>query len=109
MVCGSVHGGTAHPDAELTHVSIVSDPAVDGLLMQALITPEGRADPYPLYAQMRAAAPVCRTSFGPLVVSAYADCLSVWRAPRLGGGAGGSRSGGSLSPMDGATSARSEF
>src|SRR3954464_10484218 len=101
MGCGSVDGGTAHPDAELTHVSIVSDPMVDGLLMQALITPEGRADPYPLYAQMRAAAPVCRTSFGPLVVSGYAECLGVLRDPRLGRGADSARGGGLIPSGDG--------
>src|SRR3954447_630007 len=101
MVCGSVHGGTAHPNAELTHVSIVSDPTVDGLLMQVLITPEGRADPYPLYAQIRAAAPVCRTSFGPLVVSGYADCLAVLRDPRLGRGADSSEGGGLVPGSEG--------
>src|SRR4051794_14646595 len=108
MVCGSVHGGTAHPDAELTHVSIVSDPTVDGLLMQVLITPEGRADPYPLYAQIRAAAPVCRTSFGPLVVSGYADCLAVLRDPRLGRGAD-SAEGGGLVPGSEGSGRRGEF
>jgi cytochrome P450 len=91
-------------------MSIPSDPMVDALLMQVLITPEGRADPYPLYAQMRAAAPVCRTSFGPLVVSGYADCLAVLRDPRLGRGADGTRGeGGGLFASGDGTSSRGEF
>jgi len=69
-------------------VSIVSSPVIDGLLMQALITPEGQADPYPLYARMREEARVSRHSFGPFVVNGYEECLSVLRDPRLGRGIG---------------------
>jgi cytochrome P450 len=69
-------------------VGIVSSPVIDGLLMQALITPEGQANPYPLYARMREEARVSRTSFGPLVVNGYDECLSVLRDPRLGRGIG---------------------
>src|SRR4051794_28492683 len=94
MVCGSVHGGTAHPDAELTHVSIVSDPTVDGLLMQVLITPEGRAGPAPLYAQIGGAAPVCRASFGPLVVAGCGACLAGLGEARRGRGADSAEGGG---------------
>jgi cytochrome P450 len=92
-------------------MSIVSDPTVDGLLAQALITPEGRADPYPLYEQMRAAAPVCRTMFGPLLVSGYDDCLAVLRDPRLGRGVGQGEQTGLLSSLGGddSTRERSEF
>jgi cytochrome P450 len=100
--------GTAARDAELTSVSIVSDPVVDALLMQVLITPEGRADPYPLYAQIRAAAPLCRTSFGPLVASGYADCLAVLRDPHLGRGADSARGGG-LMPGGEGSGRRGEF
>lgn len=69
-------------------MSIVTSPVIDGLLVQALITPEGQADPYPLYTRMREEARVSRTSFGPYVVNGYDECLSVLRDPRLGRGTG---------------------
>jgi cytochrome P450 len=69
-------------------MSITSSPEVDGLLLQVLVTPEGQADPYPLYSQMREVAPVSRTAFGPLLVNGYDDCLAVLRDPRLGRGMG---------------------
>lgn len=87
-------------------MSIVSDPIIDGLLMQVLMTPEGRADPYPLYAQMRAIAPVSRTAIGPLLVTGYEDCLTVLRDPRLGRGAG--QGAGPLA-MGASSGPRSEF
>ena len=67
-------------------MGIVSSPVLDALLMQALFTPEGQADPYPLYAQMRQEATVSRSSFGPYVVNGYDVCQSVLRDPRLGRG-----------------------
>jgi cytochrome P450 len=67
-------------------VGIVTSPVLDGLLLQVLITPEGQADPYPWYAQMRADSRVFRTSFGPYVVHGYDECLAVLRDPRLGRG-----------------------
>jgi cytochrome P450 len=67
-------------------VGIVSSPVLDGLLLQALITPEGQADPYPLYARMREQATVSRSSLGPYVVNGYHECLTVLRDPRLGRG-----------------------
>lgn len=87
-------------------MSIVSDPTIDGLLMQVLMTPEGRADPYPLYAQMRAIAPVSRTAIGPLLVTGYEDCLTVLRDPRLGRGAG---TGTGPLAMGASSGQRSEF
>jgi cytochrome P450 len=59
---------------------------IDGLLLQVLATPEGRADPCHYYAQMREAAPISRTALGPLLVHQYDDCLAVLRDPRLGRG-----------------------
>jgi cytochrome P450 len=67
-------------------VGIVSSPVLDGLLLQALITPEGQADPYPLYARMREESSVSRSSLGPYVVNGYDVCQSVLRDPRLGRG-----------------------
>jgi cytochrome P450 len=67
-------------------VGILSSPVLDGLLLQAVITPEGQADPYPLYAQMREQAAVSRSSLGPYVVNGYDVCQSVLRDPRLGRG-----------------------
>ena len=67
-------------------MGILSSPVLDGLLLQALITPEGQADPYPLYAQMREQATVSRSSLGPYVVNGYDVCQAVLRDPRLGRG-----------------------
>ncbi|HEX3794933.1 MAG TPA: cytochrome P450 [Acidimicrobiales bacterium] len=89
-------------------MSIVSSAEVDGLLLQVLLTPEGRADPYPLYTQMRAVAPVTRTVMGALLVTGHEECLTVLRHPQLGRGMGLEReSTGTL--FHGATTGRGEF
>ncbi len=67
-------------------MTIASGPTLDALLLQVLATPEGQADPYPLYARMHEEATAIRTSLGPLVVVGYEECLSVLRDPRLGRG-----------------------
>jgi cytochrome P450 len=67
-------------------VAIASSPTLDALLLEILATPQGRADPYPLYEQMRAQARANRTSFGPYVVNGYDECQAVLRDPRLGRG-----------------------
>ena len=69
-------------------MTITTSPTLDGLLLQVLATPEGQADPYPCYAQMRKEARVSRTAFGPYVVNGYEECLGVLRDPRLGRGVG---------------------
>ncbi len=69
-------------------MTIVSNPTLDGWLLQVLITPEGQADPYPWYARMRGEARAYRTSFGPYVVNGYEECQAVLRDPRLGRGIG---------------------
>ena len=69
-------------------MTIASSPTLDALLLQVLATPEGQADPYPLYAALHAEAPAIRTSLGPLVVVGYEECLGVLRDPRLGRGVG---------------------
>ena len=82
-------------------------PEAENLFLQVLLTPEGRADPYPLYEQIRAITPTFRTAMGPIVVTGYDDAMAVLRDPRLGRGAGGADSGplGAL----GATQRRAEF
>ena len=65
------------------------DPAVnpDGLVMETLLTPEGRADPYPRYRQLREVAPVHRSDLGAVwFLTRWADCNVVLRDPRLGKG-----------------------
>jgi cytochrome P450 len=66
----------------------MADTAVDpdALLVEAVLTPEGRADPYPLYAAVREHAPAFRTAAGPVVVTRYDDCEWVLRDPRFGKG-----------------------
>ena len=64
----------------------VCDVDADNVLIRLLLTPEGRSDPYPLYRQLRDIAPVLRSTFGPVVLSRYNDCLTALRDPRLGRG-----------------------
>ena len=61
---------------------------VDGLLAELFFTPDGRADPYPRYTQIRDRSRVHRSLLGFVVVNRYADCLFVLRDPRLGKGNG---------------------
>src|SRR5262245_36331369 len=58
----------------------------DGLLFAAAGTPEGQADPYPLYAALREHSPAVRTAEGPVVVARYDVCEWVLRDPRFGKG-----------------------
>ena len=64
----------------------ICDVDADNVLLRLLLTPEGRADPYPLYRELRDTAPVLRSSFGPVVLSRYEDCMTALRDPRLGRG-----------------------
>jgi cytochrome P450 len=61
------------------------DPGVE--LVALLATPEGRADPYPHYARIREHAPLFRSTLGSWVVTRFADCQHVLRAPQFGKGA----------------------
>ncbi len=61
--------------------------AADGLVMETLITPEGRADPHPRYHRLRETAPVHKSSLGPLwFVTRYDDCNFLLRDNRFGKG-----------------------
>lgn len=50
-------------------------------LLGRLLDPGDRADPYPLYAALRAAGPVVLSSANLVVFSAFADCDEVLRHP----------------------------
>jgi len=56
----------------------------DGLLAELVATPEGRSDPYPRYATLRALAPVHRSAFGFWALSRYDDCQQLLRHPGVG-------------------------
>jgi cytochrome P450 len=64
----------------------VVDVDADNVLIRLLLTPEGRADPYAFYRELRDTAPVLRSGFGPVVLSRYDDCITALRDPRLGRG-----------------------
>jgi cytochrome P450 len=52
-----------------------------GRTMMMLFTPEGRADPYPLYAQLRETAPVLKSPFGGWILTRYESIDRVLRSP----------------------------
>lgn len=52
-----------------------------GRAIMMLFTPQGREDPYPLYAQLREAAPVLKTPFGGWMVTRYESVDRVLRSP----------------------------
>ncbi len=63
------------------------DPAsadADGVFSTLFLTPEGRANPYPLYHHLRQAEPVHRSRLGMWVLSRFDDCWAAMRDPRLG-------------------------
>ena len=59
---------------------------LNAVLAELLLTPEGRADPYPRYAVVREHAPAFRSALDITVVSRYDDCQWVLRDPRFGKG-----------------------
>ncbi|HEX3622360.1 MAG TPA: cytochrome P450 [Acidimicrobiales bacterium] len=65
-------------------MSTVAPVNADALLAELVATPEGRADPYPRYAQLRASAPVHRSAFGFWALTRYDDCQQVLRHPGVG-------------------------
>ncbi|MEZ5239464.1 MAG: cytochrome P450 [Microthrixaceae bacterium] len=56
----------------------------DALLASAVLSDEGRQDPYAVYAKLRAESPVWDSAFGSTVLTRYQDCMEVLRNPRLG-------------------------
>jgi cytochrome P450 len=53
-------------------------------LLDELTRLDGREDPYPRYRRLREISPVVRAEDGALVVTRYADCVTVTRDHRLG-------------------------
>ena len=72
----------AAPDAMSTPRAGPLDPGAE--LVAVLGTPEGRADPYPHYARIREHAPVFRSPMDNWIVTRFADCQKVLRAPQFG-------------------------
>src|SRR5262249_58439263 len=58
-------------------------PGTVGDVLNALATPEGRADPYPLYERLRAIGPAVTAPDGTLVVTGYRECSMLLRDHRL--------------------------
>ena len=65
-------------------MSATTDYDADALLAELVATPEGRAEPYPRYAKLRALAPVHRSTFGIWALTRYDDCQHVLRHPGVG-------------------------
>lgn len=62
-------------------------PTPDTLVIETLLTPEGRSDPHPRYRQLRELAPVHRSDLGPVwFLTRWSDCDDVLRDARLGKG-----------------------
>jgi len=72
-------GGTA-----TDHAPPPPGPAdLDAELLAVLGSASGRADPYPHYARMREGAPLFLSSIGSWIVTRYAHCQQVLRAPQF--------------------------
>jgi cytochrome P450 len=56
----------------------------EAVFTKLFLTAEGRANPYPLYHQLRQTRPVHRTQRGMWLLSRYDDCWAALRDPRLG-------------------------
>jgi len=54
-----------------------------GEVLAALATPEGRADPYPLYERLRTIGPAATAPDGTMVVTGYRECSMLLRDHRL--------------------------
>ena len=58
--------------------------AAERIVDQMFFTPESRANPHPLYHELRATRPVHRTARGMWLLSRYDDCWAAMRDPRFG-------------------------
>ena len=70
----------------------------NALLFEAMMTPEGRADPYPRYRLLHEHAPAFQSMLDALVVVRYTDCWEVLRDNRLGKAEAGARDIGAPTP-----------
>jgi cytochrome P450 len=67
-------------------VTTLTEAEAQGLMMQLIADPATKADPYPVYAELRERAPVFRSLLGPIVLSRYEDAVTALRDPKLGRG-----------------------
>jgi cytochrome P450 len=67
---------------ETSH-SMTAAPASVAAVMAELATPEGQADPYPLYARLRELGDTVAGPDDSLVVTGYRECSALLREPRL--------------------------
>jgi len=65
-----------------TDASSPSD--ADAVFVKLFMTPDGRANPYPLYDQLRRTQPVHRATIGVWALTRYDDCWAAMRDPRFG-------------------------
>ena len=63
---------------------MTGDLDADGVIAALFFTDEGRADPAPLYRQLRETAPVHRSATGAIFLTRYDDCDRVLRDGRFG-------------------------
>ncbi|MFP5377380.1 MAG: cytochrome P450 [Acidimicrobiia bacterium] len=87
-------------------MSTLSAVEPDNLLVELVATPEGRADPYPRYAALRAAAPVHHSALGFWALSRYEECQQLLRHPGVGKDFSGAVTSAGLSPEQQAAQAR---
>jgi len=71
-----------------------SQNVADNLVLRIMLSPEGRADPYPLYRELREIEPVHRSGMGPAwFLTRYEDCRAMLRDNRFGKSEPGSDEG----------------
>ena len=66
-------------EPEASEEEATEEEATEALLAR-LGTPQGRADPYPVYAELRALAPVCRSRRGQVFLTGHRDCAELVRS-----------------------------
>jgi cytochrome P450 len=67
-----------------TEIAPLTPTEADGLLASTILTDEGRQDPYPAYARLRAGGGRWVSDFGSMGLAGYQDCIEVLRHPKFG-------------------------
>jgi len=78
----SAHDTTAGP-RRANADALPSEAVPSEAVLSELDTPQGRADPYPVYARLRELAPVYCAQAGPVYLTRYDDCVAVIRDPSM--------------------------
>jgi cytochrome P450 len=68
----------------VTDDDVLSAEEADALLASTILTDEGRQDPYPAYARLRAGGGRWTSGFGATGLAGYEDCIAALRNPALG-------------------------